>query len=197
MNKIVKNAIILTVITLVAGVLLGFVYELTKDPIAEQKELAKQKAYKEVFPDADSFVAVEDTTSAAEFLVNNGFQAEELNEVVEACDASGNLLGHVYNVTSPEGYGGDIQLTVGITNDKTILGISFLTITETAGLGMNADTEEWKSQFKGIQADEIVAVKSGKSAGNEIDAVSSATHTTDAVTGAVNAALSLVDYYAQ
>lgn len=197
MNQIIKNTLILMAITLVSGVLLGFVYELTKGPIAEQELLAKQEAYAEVFPEADSFNVLEDVSEEAAYLVEQGFTSEEINEIAEACDASGNVIGHVFNVTSPEGYGGDIQLTVGVQNDMTMLGISFLSISETAGLGMNADTEEWKAQFKGIQADEIVYTKSGKSAPNEIDAVSSATYTTKAVTGAVNAALCLAGHYAE
>lgn len=197
MNQIVKNTLILMAITLVSGVLLGFVYELTKDPIAQQELLAKEKAYSEVFPEADSFRVLEDISGEAVYLAKQGFEAETVNEIAEACDASGNVIGHVFNVTDPEGYGGDIQLTVGIQNDMTMLGISFLSINETAGLGMNANTEEWKSQFKGIQADEIVYTKSGKSAPNEIDAVSSATYTTKAVTRAVNAALCLAGYYAE
>ena len=55
MNRILKNTLILTAITVVSGLLLGFVYELTKEPIARQEELAKTEAYAEVFPDADSF----------------------------------------------------------------------------------------------------------------------------------------------
>lgn len=196
MNKIVKNTLILTAITLVSGVLLGFVYELTKNPIAEQELLAKEEAYAEVFPEAESFHVLDDISREADYLTEQGFEVETVNEIAEACDASGNVIGHVFNVTDPEGYGGDIQLTVGVQNDMTMLGISFLSISETAGLGMNADTEEWKAQFKGIQADEIVYTKSGKSAPNEIDAVSSATFTTKAVTGAVNAALCLAGYYA-
>ena len=176
---------------------MGFVYELTKEPIARQEELAKTEAYAEVFPDADSFRELEDLEGAAVYLASTEYSTVEINEVAEACDASGNVLGHVFNLTTPEGYGGDIQLTVGIRNDKTILGISFLSISETAGLGMNADTEEWKAQFRGIQADEIVYTKTGKSAEGEIDAISSATVTTGAVTGAVNAALGLADYYAE
>ena len=174
MNKIIKNTLILTAITLVSGLLLGFVHELTAAPIAEQEALAKAKAYAEVFPEAESF-----------------------NEVAEACDGSGNVIGHVINITTPEGYGGNIQMTVGIKNDMTMLGISFLSISETAGLGMNANTDSWKAQFAGIQADEITYTKSGKSAPNEIDAVSSATITTKAVTGAVNAALCAAGYYAE
>lgn len=197
MNKIVKNTLILTAITLVAGLLLGFVHELTLEPIAYQEKLAKDEAYAAVFPEAETFNAIADTADAAAYLAENGFAVQEINEIAEACDASGNVIGHVFNLTTPEGYGGDIQLTVGVQNDKTMLGISFLTLKETAGLGMNADTDAFKSQFAGIQADEIVVTKTGKTADNEIDAISSATITSNAVTGAVNAALCLAGFYAQ
>ena len=192
-----KNTLILTVITLVAGLLLGIVHDITLEPIAKQEALAKEQAYATVFPEADTFKTLEDTADAAAYLVENGFTVQEINEIAEACDASGNVVGHVFNVTTPEGYGGDIQLTVGVQNDKTLLGISFLTLKETAGLGMNADTDTFKSQFAGIQADEIVVTKTGKTADNEIDAISSATITSKAVTGAVNAALCLAGFYAQ
>ena len=43
MNKIVKNTLILTAITVVAGLLLGVVYGVTKDPIAKAQEKAKQE----------------------------------------------------------------------------------------------------------------------------------------------------------
>ena len=48
-NTIIKDAMILTLITLVAGGVLGLVYEITKEPIAKQQEMAKQEAYKSVF----------------------------------------------------------------------------------------------------------------------------------------------------
>ena len=60
MNKIVKNTAILTIITLVAGALLGLVYEITKEPIAVAQENAKQEAYKVVIADAAAFSAYED-----------------------------------------------------------------------------------------------------------------------------------------
>lgn len=198
MNKIIKNTLILAAITLVSGLLLGFVHELTAAPIAEQEALAKAKAYAEVFPEASDFrvMADEDVEAATVQMAEAGF-AQEVNEIVEACDESGTVIGHVFNITTSEGYGGKIQMTVGVKNDMTMQGISFLSISETAGLGMNANTDTWKAQFVGIQADEIVYTKSGKSADNEIDAVSSATITTKAVTGAVNAALCLAGYYAE
>ena len=58
MKNIIKDACILFAITLVAGILLGLVYNVTKDPIAQQNEKAKQKAYQEVIADADKFEAL-------------------------------------------------------------------------------------------------------------------------------------------
>ena len=74
-NTILKDALILTVITLIAGGLLGLVYEVTKKPIANQQEKAKQEAYKAVFEDADSFeVCVEaEDADLAEALKEQGF----------------------------------------------------------------------------------------------------------------------------
>ena len=61
MNKIIKNTIILTVITLVSGLLLGLAYEVTKDPIAQSEENAKREAWQAVFPDAseDAFEQID------------------------------------------------------------------------------------------------------------------------------------------
>ena len=53
-NRIIKDTIAITVITLVAGLALGVVQDITADPIAKQEAQAKQDAYKAVFADADS-----------------------------------------------------------------------------------------------------------------------------------------------
>lgn len=73
MNKIIKNALILTIITLVAGLGLGFVYEITKDPIAQAQDSAKKEAWQQVFPEAsiDDFEAVDVDTEAAEEAVES------------------------------------------------------------------------------------------------------------------------------
>ena len=72
MNKIVKNAIILTLITLVSGVGLGFVYEITKEPIAQAQDAAKKEAWQEVFPEASSsdFEEIDVDAKAAEKAIN-------------------------------------------------------------------------------------------------------------------------------
>lgn len=195
-NTILKDALILTVITLIAGGLLGLVYEVTKKPIANQQEKAKQEAYKAVFEDADSFkvcVEAEDADLAAA-LKEQGFEAQKINEIMEAKDVSGKTLGYAVNVTTSEGYGGDITFSMGIQLDGTLNGISILSISETAGLGMNATKDEFKNQFSDKNAETFEVTKAGAAADNEINAISGATITSKAVTGGVNAGICAFNY---
>ena len=66
-KSMIKNAFILFAITLVAGVLLGIVYQVTKDPIAYQEKLAQDKANQSVFASASTFddVALNDGAAAS------------------------------------------------------------------------------------------------------------------------------------
>lgn len=191
-----KDAGIIVAITLIAGLVLGGVYQLTKEPIAEQKRLKKQHACQEVFAEADSFAELEgfDAGEAAQVLASSDtpFAAQDIDEVMVAQDGAGNTLGFVLTVTSHEGYGGDIQFTMGVTNEGVLNGISLLSISETAGLGMRAD-EVLKPQFAGKSAEKYEYTKTGAVADNQIDAISGATITTDAVVNGVNAGL----YYFQ
>ena len=195
MNKgIISDAIRLLVITLIAGLALGFVYNLTKDPIAAQQLKAKQEAYAVVFADADSFENVDFTEDEIASLTSaNGIEGVTIAEIMEAKDASGNSLGYVFDVTSSKGYGGDVELAVGITSDGIVNGYDTLSISETAGLGMNATKDDFKNEFKGIQpADgQISVVKDGTGASDDakIDAISGATITSRAVTSCVNTCL--------
>ena len=191
MNKIVKNTLILSAITIVAGCLLGLVYEITKAPIAQAQENAKQEAYKTVLADAAE-VTVDETlgpAKAADVLLEAGYAGDDITEVAEAKDASGEVMGYVITVTSHEGYGGDIKISVGILSDGTVKGIEMLEISETAGLGMKADEDEFKNQFKDKQVEKFSYTKSGEDGDDKIDALSGATITTNAVTNAVDSAL--------
>lgn len=191
MNKIIKNTLILTVITVVSGLMLGIVYDITKEPIAAAQESAKQEAFKAVLPDASSFEDYEefDADSAASLLKENGYEAADITEVAAGQGESGSTVGYVINVASHEGYAGDIQISVGIASDGTVKGIEMLSISETAGLGMKADEEEFKEQFKDKNVERFIYTKTGESGDNMVDAISGATITTNAVTNAVNSAL--------
>ena len=50
MNALIKDALKLVIITVVAGLVLGAVYGITKGPIADQEAKAQMEAYKTVFP---------------------------------------------------------------------------------------------------------------------------------------------------
>lgn len=193
MNKIVKNTLILTLITVIAGFLLGAVYEITKDPIARQEAQAKAEAYEQVFTDAAAFeeVKMDDTLiqTIRDQLDQEGYKAQSIEEIMRAEDQSGEMLGYAFTVVTSEGYGGDIQFSMGVQNDGTLNGISILSIGETAGLGMNADTPAFKDQFVGKQVEQLQYTKNGATQDDEINAISGATVTTNAMTNGVNAGL--------
>ena len=77
-QKIIKNTLILTAITLISGLLLGFVYEITKEPIAASRENRKQEAYHTVFQEAETFQTFEafEEKEAEEILKSLGLKGE-------------------------------------------------------------------------------------------------------------------------
>ena len=191
MNNIVKNTLILTSITVISGLLLGIVYDITKEPIAEAQENTKQEAFRSVLADASSFETVEDfdASEALSLLKENGYTSDEITEIAEGIDGSGETIVYVINVMSHEAYDGDLEVSVGIAADGTVTGIEMLSISETAGLGMKADEADFKDQFKDKKVEKFSYTKSGESGDDKIDAISGATITTNAVTNAVDSAL--------
>ena len=190
MNKIVKNTLILTAITVVSGLLLGVVYDITKEPIAQAQENTKQEAYRAVLSDASSFEAVDfDANSASSLLSENGYTSDEITEVVEGTDDSGETVGYVISVQSGEAYDGTLELSVGIATDGTVKGVEMLDISGTAGLAMKADEAEFKDQFTDKNVEKFTYTKTGEDGDDMIDAISGATITTNAVTNAVDSAL--------
>lgn len=189
-----KEAAILAVITLLAGLLLGFIYELTKEPILVQQEKAVQDACKAVFPEAEkqgiafndmSYVISDDL---AKRLAQNGVV---IGTVYEAVASDNSLKGYVVQTTSTEGYGGKIVLYVGVTVEGKLNDISILDISETPGLGMQAE-KVLVPQFHDKNVEQFTYTKTGSQSESEIDAISGATITTKAVTNAVNGALETV-----
>ena len=187
-KQMFKNAMILFAITLVAGILLGIVYQVTKAPIAHQEQMAQTKANQEVFPEAKSFADAElDTEQAEKILKSDAAYAKvSINSVKLAKDAAGKNIGYVLQITSG-GYADNIVFTMGLTNDGTLNGISLVSISETPGLGMNAQ-KVLVPQFSSVQVGNLFEVtKTKKASDNQIEAISGATITSKAVTNGVNA----------
>jgi electron transport complex protein RnfG len=186
MNQTVKNTLSLLAITAVAGLLLGTVYEGTAEARKTQSEKTQQKAYQTVFTDAVDFV----DTAADSTSITYTEKEVTLDGVVKAMDKDGALLGCVVTVTAKEGYGGDIQFSVGVDTEGNVTGISYLSISETAGLGMKAKDESFVDQYVdgSKDGDGTFVVNKDGGDGIVIDAISGATITSRAVTKGVNAA---------
>ena len=186
--ELLKNTLVMLAIAVVAGGILGVVYEVTKEPIAIMEAKEKQAANQKVFMLASSFSDSIDISGLTSETLENDYSGVDITDCIEAYDAEGNILGYVLEVTSHEGYGGDIVFRIGIENDGNINAISITDISETAGLGMRAE-EVLVPQFKNRNEASFEVTKTGAISDNQIDAISSATITSKAVTKGVNAAL--------
>lgn len=98
------------------------------------------------------------------------------------------IVGYVFT-TQSKGYGGAVEIMTGIDQKGAVTGVQTLILNETAGLGMNAKNESFRSQFKG-KSGKIKVAKSNPG-DDEIQALTGATITSKAVADAVNLALEL------
>lgn len=174
-GDILKPTVVLTVICLITSALLAVTNMLTAPKIAELAVKTETEARQEVLSQAIEF-------SDEKF----GDTAYCIGK-----DENGNTVGYVFTATS-KGYGGEIKVTVGVDTEGKVTGVKILDISETPGLGMNADNADWLSQFIGKTLG--INVNKNTPGDNEIQALTGATITSKAVTAAVNEAL---DYYSQ
>lgn len=184
-KKILKNTFPLVIITFVAALLLSVVYQVTKDKIAEEEKKEKMESFYLVFPTVASFEPIDADTIESYIPESRA----TVSEAYLAKNSAGETEGLVLSVTSPSGYGGSIDLSVGILNDGSISGVKVTRMNETSGLGSNCQNPDWISQFNGKNTNRITYSKNGNPQENEIDAISQATITTKAVLEAVNEGL--------
>ncbi len=164
---------ILLAVSLVIAAMLGAVNYITKDAIAEGKASKTAAAMSEVLP-AESYEKLDMVTTDG--IVGGVYQAFE-----------GSALKGWVVVAGPVGFGGTISMVVGIDTAGSVTGVSIISMTETSGLGANAQNEDFRSQYIGKQG----SVSLSKN-GGDIDALTGATITSKAVTDGVNAALNAV-----
>ena len=144
MRRIVKDTLILTAITLLAGFALAFVYQITKQPIARAEAAAELSAYESVFPDStfEKIDPVPFDGVAAGVSDGQGVTVD----AVAAVQREGKTVGYALKVTSPNGYGGSITVAVGVAADGSLTGISIISQSETAGLGARCASAEFTDQ---------------------------------------------------
>lgn len=173
MREIINLCWRLLVIALIAGLALGVVHAVTEEPIAEQAKLAAEAARRDVLPVADRF------------------EQNEGSDIYLGFDASGSLVGYVATGVC-KGFGGEIEVTVGVGPNGVIQGISVggSNFSETAGLGAKTKDAAWREQFIG-QSDSVAITKDG----GQIDAIASATISSRAVADEVDRLLSRINAF--
>lgn len=168
MKYILRLTLTLLLITAVVAGLLAFVNELTAGRIDELTRQKAEQAMREVLP-------------AQDYTPLDAALPQGVTEAYRAGDA-----GYVVRV-APNGFGGAIDLMVGVRADGTVNGVAVIAHSETASLGANCTREEFRAQYAGSAGPFAVGQDGGT-----IEALTGATVTSRAVTDGVNAALDFV-----
>ncbi len=179
----VKSGLVLLIITAIASACLGFVNQITTPIIDANQLAAKQAAMSKLLTEVTDNNFSEEITAEADTGVlsyNIGYAGAE-------------TVGYVLMV-DPVGYGGAINILVGLNADGVIQGIEIVSMAETPGLGANAKKPKFMEQFVS-KTGEMVVVKSAPKGANEIEAITSATITSQAITDGVNNALKYYENY--
>ncbi len=175
MKQNLKLGLILGIITAVAGMVLGFANNVTKDAIAANSKLNKDDlAF--IMPLATS---VEETDIALEGNVLEVLQAKNETEDV----------GYLFKVTS-KGFHGAVDMMIGISMEGKLTGLKIVSHSETPGLGAKIGEEKFTSRFSNIPIkDGITIIKTSPTSEIEVEGVTGATISSKAVGSAVNEAI--------
>ncbi len=195
-STLIKDAMALFLITLISGLALSFVYEITKAPIEQQNVVKKQNADKAVFSEASSFAEDKELMKSAEAFdlqtLSPDYKGVTINEISQAFDSSNKQIGYDITVTTTTGYKDPITIVIGYSMDGVIKGVQITSINETAGLGMKAQEPAFLNQYLDKKVSQFEVTKTGASSDEEIDAISGATITSRAVTNAINAGIGFI-----
>lgn len=157
----------LTLVAACSGALLGWIYDLTKEPIAKQAAEAQLNAIREVAPAFDNNPEADSDT------VTVG----DTKAIVYPAKKNGKLMGAAVKTTTMSGFAGEVTVMCGFNADGTIRDYRVLTQAETPGLG--SKMEEW---FRDPTAARSVIDKNPdkvnmtvKKDGGDIDGITAAT----------------------
>ena len=178
MKDILKLGVTLFAICAVAALVLGVTNNITAPVIEERNIQASNEARKIVLSEADEFKELD------------GMNSDIVLEVYEGIK-DGQVIGYTIK-TSSKGYGGAIELMVGISKDGKITGVEIGNHSETPGLGSKATEPMFKNQYVNKDVlNSLLVVKGSTNNDNEISAISGATITSNGVTSGVNAAMKI------
>ncbi|HHY06451.1 MAG TPA: RnfABCDGE type electron transport complex subunit G [Clostridia bacterium] len=179
MRKALKLGLFLCIVAGIAGLAIAYVNDLTQPLIEQQMEAKKLNSFQEVYPE------IEEVKDESEQYLNSN--TDPLLTEVHVIYQANTPVGVIYMV-EPSGYNGKIQLLVGADIlDKKITAIKVLSQSETPGLGSQATESFFRSRFQGkSMGKQLEIVTKEPVEENQVLAITSATITSQAVTGGVN-----------
>lgn len=177
-STLINMLVALIMVTLVASTALGFVYQVTKEPIAAAKLAKKLDAIQKVVPVFDNDPNAEEYKMAVDGDTLHFYPAKN----------NGELVGTAIETFSNQGFTRIIKVMVGISPDGIIHDVAVLDHGETPGLGdkMERKKSDWSTQFQNKNPKEFnISVKKD---GGDIDAITASTISSRAFCDAVNRA---------
>lgn len=178
-SSFLNMVLTLLVVTVAASFALASVYNVTKDPIAQSREAARQNAITQVVPAFDRL-------ETQKFLPIDGKDSLEFNFAYQGDE----LVGVAVGTYTDQGFSGRIQAMVGFYPDGRIVDVVHLQHAETPGLGDKIDKNksDWSDQFKEFDpASQSLRVKKD---GGDVDAITAATITSRAYCDGIQRAYS-------
>ena len=181
-SSITNMALVLTGVAVITGAILAAVNQVTKEPIAIQKEKALADGIKAVM------VCDELVVTKTDVVKQNDAKGKELSYTIyQTQDKQGKDLGAAVE-SATMGFGGNLKILVGFDPEGKILGYTLLEHAETPGLGAKADKwfqADGKGNIIGKNPKEELVVNKD---GGQVDAITASTITSRAFLKAVNQA---------
>lgn len=193
-NNIVRLGVILCIVSAVAAGVLALTNNITKDRIriSEEKASSGPEVAQAVIPGSVSFDVYDDPGLIDKIKAEN----DKFVELRICKDSSGKELGYgIRTLSTVPGYGGNIEMFVGISTDGKIEGMKVVAHSETAGLGTKILEPKFQGQFTGRAADTQINVSKNNPKDDEILAVSGATRSSKSITSAINNAMEIYNKY--
>ena len=170
MNEYTKMIVVLVAISIVAGAVLAFSYEVTYPKIVEQEQQALEDSVFKVIPDAEK-IEIEEKEGMTFYI---------------GIDGQGNKKGVAFKTTG-SGFGGPIDVMVGYDpKEGKLTGIEILSMSETPGLGARIQEPQFTEQFKGKSVEDEFEPK------KDIQIITGATISPTGVANAIKGALNEV-----
>lgn len=171
-KAVLMPAIALLLICLVSTTLLAGTNMITAEKIAQNAVETEKISRMVVLPEGKDYSEVVTLENSITYCIGKNESGEE--------------VGYVFT-SGAKGYGGTVSVMVGVDMNGEITGVEILSHSETPGLGANATKDDFKARFVGKSGQLVVDKNSND--GQNIQAITAATITSKAVTGAVNAVL--------